>query len=132
VIALDANVIVRFLVRDDKKQAQSVYARFKQAEARRDIFCIPLVAVLETLWVLESAYGLSRSEILDALESLRRMPILRFEDDEVMQKLLMAGRARNEDLSDILIAFAAQGGGCDSGLTFDKKAARLPFFQLLT
>jgi predicted nucleic-acid-binding protein len=131
VIALDTNVIVRFLVRDDEKQAQSVYARFKQAEARRDIFCIPLVVVLEALWVLESAYGLSRTEILDALESLRRMPILRFDDDETVQKLLIAGRARNEDLSDILIAFAAQSNGCDSGLTFDKKAARLPFFQLL-
>ena len=28
-IALDTNVIVRFLVRDDEKQAQIVYARFK-------------------------------------------------------------------------------------------------------
>ena len=32
-IALDTNVIVRLLVRDDEKQAKAVYARFKQAEA---------------------------------------------------------------------------------------------------
>ena len=45
-IALDTNVIVRFLVRDDEKQAQVVYARLKQAEQAREILLIPLLVVL--------------------------------------------------------------------------------------
>ena len=55
-IALDTNVLVRFLVRDDEKQAQIVYARFKQAESAREVLFVSLLVVLETIWVLESAY----------------------------------------------------------------------------
>lgn len=130
-IALDTNVVVRFLVRDDEKQAQIVYARFKQAEAGREVLFIPLPVVLETIWVLESAYDRSREEILDSFEELRRMPILEFERDEVLQSLLVSGREHNADLADLLIAFTAQVCGCDAGITLDKKASRLAFFHLL-
>ena len=130
-IALDTNVIVRFLVRDDEKQAQVVYARLKQAERAREILLIPLLVVLETVWVLESAYQRSRAEILDSFEDLRRMPILEFERDEVLQRLLASGRESRADLADLLIAFTAQTCGCDSGITFDKKASTLAFFHLL-
>jgi predicted nucleic-acid-binding protein len=132
VIALDTNVIVRFLVRDDEKQAQAVYARFKQAESARETLFIPLLVVLETIWVLESAYDKSRKEILDSFDALKSMSILKFEKDQVLQNLLSEGRESNADLSDLLIAMAAQSSGCSGGLTFDKKASKLPFFRLLT
>jgi AbrB family looped-hinge helix DNA binding protein len=35
------------------------------------------------------------------------------------------------DLSDILIAHSLQTSGCERGITFDKSAAKLPFFSLL-
>jgi predicted nucleic-acid-binding protein len=132
VIALDTNVIVRFLVRDDEKQAQAVYARFKQAESARETLFIPLLVVLETIWVLESAYDKSRKEILDSFDELKSMPILEFEKDQVLQNLLSEGKESNADLSDVLIALAAQSSGCNGGLTFDKKASKFPFFRLLT
>lgn len=130
-IALDTNVIVRFLVRDDEKQAQAVYARFKKAESNRETLFIPLLVMLETIWVLESAYNRSREEILYAIEDMKNMPILEFEEDQVIQNLLSDGRKSGIDLSDLLIALAAKRGGCQTGITFDKKAARHPFFQLL-
>ena len=130
-IALDTNVLVRFLVRDDEKQAQVVYSRFKQAEAARESLFVPIAVLLETVWVLESLYHRSRGEILDSFEDLRRMPILEFERDDVLQDLLVAARQSNADLADLIIAFTAQACGCASGMTFDKKASRIPFFQLL-
>ncbi|MBM3334420.1 type II toxin-antitoxin system VapC family toxin [Candidatus Sumerlaeota bacterium] len=130
-IALDTNVIVRFLVRDDEKQAQAVYARFRQAEAARERLFVPLLVVLETIWVLESAYDLSRDDILDAFEDLRRMPILEFEKDHLLQSLLSSGRKSRADLSDALIALSAEESGCLSGITFDKKASKAAFFRLL-
>ena len=130
-IALDTNVIVRFLVRDDEKQAQAVYTRFKQAESAREALYVPLLVVLETIWVLESAYGKSRKEILDAFDELKSMPILRFEKDQVLQSLLSEGRKSNVDLSDLLIALAAQSCGCSGAITFDKKASAFTFFGLL-
>ena len=131
-IALDTNVLIRFLVRDDENQAQIVYTRFKQAESAREALFVPLLVVLETIWVLESAYDRSRQEILDAFDALKSMPILEFEKVQVLHSLLSAGRKHNADLADLLIALAAQSCGCDGGFTFDKKAAKFPFFRLLT
>ena len=129
--ALDTNVIVRFLVRDDEKQAQMAYARFKQAEAAGERLFVPLVVVLETIWVLESAYDLTRDEVLSALEDLRRMSILECEAPQVLEDVLSDANRRRADLSDLLIAHSAKAGGCDACLTFDKSAGRLPFFRLL-
>lgn len=129
--ALDTNVLVRFLVGDDEAQARAVYERFRRAESAREVFFVPLLVVLEAVWVLESAYGRSRRDILDALSSLRSMPILEFEAEQAVQNLLDEGAKSSMDLSDILIARAAQAAGCSDGLTFDRKAARMPFFRLL-
>ena len=130
--AVDTNVIVRFLVRDDENQAQLVFHRLKQAETNREPVFVPLAVVLETIWVLESAYDKTRTEILDALASMRQMPVFTFEKDEVVERVIADGRRFGKaDLSDILIAHSAQSCGCDRGSTFDKGAATLPFFSLL-
>ncbi len=130
-IALDTNVIVRFLVRDDLKQADAVYRRFKQAETVRERLFVPLAVILETIWVLESAYDKSRDEVLDSLQDMRQMPVFQFEHEDVIERLLADGRNCKADLADILIAHSARAGGCDAGITFDKNAAKLPFFRLL-
>ena len=130
-IAVDTNILVRFLVRDDEAQAETVRRRLKKAEAEREPFLVPLLVVLETIWVLESAYAKTRSEILDAVEDMRQMPVLVFEADAVIDRLLHDGRKYKADLADILIACSAQAAGCQTGVTFDKAAAGLPFFSLL-
>lgn len=130
-IALDTNIIIRFLVRDDEKQSQSVYARLKQAEKDRETLFVPLLVLQETIWVLESAYDMRRNEILSALEDLRSMPILEFENEDILQRLLVSGRNNKVDLDDLLIALTAQDCGCDSMITFDRKALGYDFFRLL-
>jgi len=130
-IAVDTNVIVRFLVRDDEKQAEAARRRLRRAEERRERLKIPLLVVLETIWVLESAYDKTRSEILDAIRDMRQMPVFEFEADRVVEGLLNDGDKHKADLADILIAHSAEASGCDAGITFDKNAAKLPFFKLL-
>jgi len=130
-MALDTNVIVRFLVRDDEKQARTVYARFKKAEKNRELLFVPLVVVLELIWVLESAYEMSRGDILAAMADLRQMPILEFERADALERLLSSGTRCKTGLADLLIAHSAQASGCDGVITFDKRAARLPLFRLL-
>lgn len=130
-IAVDTNVIVRFLVRDDESQAELVRNRLKQAESRRERLKIPLLVLLETIWVLESAYNKTRHEILDAIRAMRQMPIFDFEKDGVVEGLLNDGPAYKADLADIIIAHSAAATGCTAGITFDKGAAKLPFFDQL-
>ena len=130
-VAVDTNVIVRFLVRDDEKQARLVYRRLSRAEAERERLFVPLAVVLETIWVLGSAYGRSREDILDAIQDMRQMHVFAFERDEAIEHMLNEGRGNKADLADLLIACSARTAGCSSGITFDKGASRLPFFSLL-
>jgi len=130
--ALDTNVIVRFLVRDDEKQAQSVFKRLKKAESSRETLFVPLLVVLEVIWVLGSVYNKSKDDILEAFDNLKRMPIMKFEKEQVVQDMIFQGRNSRIELPDLLIALAAKSSGCDSVITFDKKAARYPLFSLLS
>lgn len=130
--ALDTNVLVRFLVRDDKKQAETVYRLFKRAESRNDPFFVPLLVVLETIWVLESVYEISREEIRASLQKLLLMPILIFEAQSALQRTLSSAQTNKIDLADLLIAHSAKFSNCDGVLTFDKKASKFALFEQLT
>ncbi len=129
--AIDTNILVRFLVRDDEQQAESVYKRFKKAEADKEVLLVPLLVVLETVWVLESVYEIPRKEILDSLEDLVLMPILEFETLATIQGFVSSARGTNMDLTDILIGHSAKLSGCECIITFDKKASKSEWFELL-
>lgn len=127
---LDTNILIRFLTGDDEKQAKIVYEIFKQTENQQTELFIPLLVILEMIWVLESAYKISRIEILKAIKDLLFMPILKFEQRTCLQQLVHEGRLNNYDLSDLLIALSAKEQNCETVLTFDKKAAKSPLFKL--
>ncbi len=129
--ALDTNVIVRFLTRDDARQSEAVYKHLKRAEKSGEALFVPLAVVLETVWVLGSVYCKSRTDILNSMESLMHSQVFRFERDDVVGRVLSDARNSAADISDLIIAHSARASGCRSGLTFDKKAARHPFFKLL-
>jgi predicted nucleic-acid-binding protein len=44
--AVDTNVLIRFLVRDDEQQAESIYRIFKQAESDKESLFVPLLGGL--------------------------------------------------------------------------------------
>ncbi len=129
--ALDTNVLVRFLVKDDEKQARIAYQVFTQAEYKQDILFVPLLVVLETIWVLQSVYEISDQDIISAFSELMQMPVLKFESHQVMQDFVSTARVDGFDLSDLLIAYSAKISGCQNALTFDKKASKFKLFQLL-
>ena len=130
--ALDTNVLIRFLTKDDEHQAETIYRLFKQAESGKKEFWVSLLVVLETLWVMESVYEIPRQEILDAINELLLMPILKFEAKSAIQDLVASGRESDLDLSDILIAHSAKFSDCECVLTFDKRASNFGFFELVT
>lgn len=129
--ALDTNVLVRFLVKDDERQAKTVYRIFKQAESDKEVFFVPLLVVLETVWVLESVYKIKRHEILDSINELILMPILEFEKPSAILKFVSSARGTKIDLSDLLIAHSAKFAGCECVITFDKRASSFGLFELL-
>ena len=129
--ALDTNVLVRFLVKDDERQSEIVYRAFKQAETDKNTFFVPLLVVLETLWVLDSVYNTARNDILDSINEVLLMPILKFEAQATIQRFIRLSRENKIDLSDVLIACSAKSSGCNNVLTFDKKASRFEHFEII-
>lgn len=121
VIALDTNVIVRFLARDDE-------AQFRKADAllaRSRVLLTPTV-LLETEWVLSNSYNVARTEIVRSLALLKELPNVVFLEQEVCERAI-DWHSAGMDFADALHVSCAHQA--DSFATFDrklvKKAARL-------
>jgi len=127
---IDTNILIRFLVGDDELQAKTVYNLFKKAESEKKELFVPLLVMLELIWVLESVYDIPRAEILDSISELLLMPILKFEQQTVLQQCIHAALANNHDPADLLLAHAAKAQRCETVLTFDRKASRYHLFEL--
>lgn len=74
-IAIDTNVLIRLVVRDDDAQAQRAMALFEQ---NRIYVC--KTVLLETERVLRFSYGLDGPAILDVLRSIVGLPQVSVED----------------------------------------------------
>ena len=72
--ALDTNILVRFLVKDDEKQADAVFSLFKKAEWHREKLFVSLIVLLELIWVLDSLYKVPRDKLLCAISTLLMLP----------------------------------------------------------
>ena len=129
--ALDTNILVRFLVKDDEEQAGAVYKLFIKAERDRKKFFVPLLVLLELIWVLESLYKVSRNKLLHVISTLLMLPILEIEDRDVVYSFLSEAQKSTFDLDDLLIACKAKAKGCSQVITFDKKASKHGWFHLL-
>lgn len=127
--ALDTNILVRFLVADDEIQTKQVYTLFKKTENNDKSLFVPVLVMLDVILVLESVYNISRDDILKGLSKLILMPILKFENRDAIQSFIYYSRDSDYDLSDLLIASTAKQEGCETVLTFDKKASDSKYFS---
>ena len=126
--ALDTNILIRFLVQDDVNQANKVIQLFTQAEQNKESLFVPLLVVLEVIWVLQSAYGVSRPDIVLAISNLLQMQVFEFENQSTLREFVISANKYPYDLSDILISHSALSASCETTLTFDKKASRFKLF----
>jgi predicted nucleic-acid-binding protein len=128
VIALDTNVIVRYLVQDDRKQAAAATHLFERELSRSSPGFISLPVVCELAWTLASAYGQKRSEIAHAVGLLLEAEQLEVEASDLVADALQDSSA---GIADAIIYRKALSEGCSRIVTFDKKFARLQGVQLL-
>lgn len=128
--AIDTNILIRFLVGDDEFQAKKVYSIFKKAESEKKELFVPLLVILEMIWVLESVYEISRTEIIDSISDLLLMQIFKFDQRSALQQLVHSAQGNKYDLSDLLIAYSAKVNGCEAVITLDKNASKFKLFEL--
>lgn len=90
-----------------------------------------VVALAETVWVLERSYHFTDSEVAAAVEEILRTDALLVEHAEEAFSAMAALNAGLGDFADALIGAINAEAGCSRTITFDRKALRLPGFELL-
>lgn len=90
-----------------------------------------VVAMVETVWVLDRAYGLTAREIAMAVERLLQVEVLEVENEQEVFTAMVALKQGWGSFADALLAELGARVGCTRTLTFDKKAVRLRVFELL-
>lgn len=113
--AVDTNVLVRFLIADDAKQAQAA----RRVIEAGDIF-IGTTVILETEWVLRAGYGFAPSEIAAAIRGLGGLAGISIEEPAQTAQAVDAMIA-GLDFADAL--HLARSSHCSAFVTFDKKFA---------
>lgn len=127
-LGVDTNVLVRFLIRDDEAQFEKARKLIKrEVAAGRRVFVSQLV-LLETEWVLRSRYGLSKSQIIEAISGLLDASDIRFEDEPAIEEALFISKDTTADFADCLIGSQNRRLGCRATATLDVKASKLPGF----
>ena len=120
-LAVDTNVLVRFLTGDDPGQAARSLALFRDHE-----IWVAKTVLLETEWVLRSLYGFGGDRIVAALQGLVGLEKVRVEDARAVQRAL-SWFADGLDFADALHLASIQQA--EAFVTFDagfrKRAARL-------
>ena len=128
-IGLDTNVLVRYLVEDDKVQSRRASKLIENAISEGEELFISDVVMCETVWVLSSAYSCSRAEICDVLGNLLRARSVVFTSSDRLARSLEHYRKGKGDFADYLIRELAKAAGADSVATFDRKLLKEPGFQ---
>lgn len=129
-IALDTNVLVRFLVKDDPDQARRAEVWIARLTEDEPGF-VGREVLLELVWVLSKAYQYSRGEITAALEGLLAAVELEVEDAGALGAILHLYGAEGHDFADVMIRQIGLARGASAMVTFDARAARLEGVELL-
>lgn len=120
-IALDTNVLVRFLVRDDEVQASRVLARLRSVTEQDGTAFVPDVVLAELVWVLRSTYRFPKDRIVSVVRGLYATRHLTFSSPDRITRALSAFETGRGDFADYLIREQARDHGCGCVVTFDRK-----------
>jgi len=128
-ISIDTNVLVRLIIDDSTEPEQSRLAR-SLAKTAGQVFVSQIVQV-ETVWVLESAYGFEKSQVLAVLKALSNNNSLVLQHAEHFAIALEQFSKCNADFADCLILTESQQENLELW-TFDRKLGKLQGAQRLT
>lgn len=118
--AVDTNILVRLIARDDSRQTDSAESFVGKGA------WVSLLALAEAMWVLASVYELKSREVASAVEMLLNHQDLALQDPDTVAAALALFRAKPAlGFSDcLLLEMARKAGHLPLG-TFDRNLARV-------
>ena len=122
-IALDTNVLVRYLVEDDAAQAAVARRIIEQSLTPAAPGFVGLVVLVELAWVLDRVYGCTGDQVASIVAGLIASPTILVEQAAAVAAAIAQPHS---DLADALLHEVGKAHGCARTVTFDRKFAKLP------
>ena len=119
--AIDTNVLVRLVTRDDA-------AQFEKANAfvhKHQPVLVTQLSVLELVWVLMSRYGLDKPKVGQVVEALLEMAELDVEQPAILEAALKTWQGSKADFADCFILETVKAASETPLGTFDATLAKL-------
>jgi predicted nucleic-acid-binding protein len=118
--AIDTNVLVRLLVRDEAKQAKTADSFISKGA------WVSHLVLVETVWVLDAVYQRTPAQLAAALELLLSHESLVLQDADVVKAALAHFKAKPAlGFSDCMVLEIARKAGHTPLGSFDKTLAKL-------
>jgi predicted nucleic-acid-binding protein len=129
--ALDTNVLVRFLVRDDAAQWAAARGLISECVGAGETLFVPVSVALELEWVLRSNFSFDKQTVLATLSQLLSAAELSFGDEAALEVALALYRDCKADFSDCLHVALASRAGERPLWTSDRAASKVDGTRLL-
>jgi predicted nucleic-acid-binding protein len=128
-IGLDSNILLRYVTQDDPVQAAQATHVMEHRLTEQDPGFISVVALAETVWVLERSYRFGSARIVAAIELMLGAETLMVENEREVFTAMVALKEGRGSFADALIGALCAKAGCSRVVTFDERALRLPGFE---
>jgi predicted nucleic-acid-binding protein len=116
-LAIDTNVVVRYLTGDSPKEA----AQARTLIGGNDVF-VTITVLLETEWVLRSVFGHAAVTVAKSLRAFGGLPKVTIEGEAIVAQALDWFEG-GMDFADAL--HLAQASACEAFVSFDRRLIRL-------
>ena len=129
-IAIDTNILVRYLTQDDIEQAKTPESLLEQYNDKPQSIFINNIIICELVWVLERGYKYTQEQISATIRVILSTEEFAFEYHNILWLALEKYELKKIDFSDSLIAQLNKHYGFEKTFTFDKAAAENKLFIL--
>lgn len=119
--AIDTNVLVRLVTRDDLSR----YAKAEAFVRKHQPVLVTQLSVLELVWVLMSRYGLDKEKVGQVVQALLEMVELDVQEPAILEAALKTWKGAKADFADCFILESVKAASGTPLGTFDAILGRL-------
>jgi len=117
---IDTNYFLRFLLKDDEKQFNTVYSLFQKGMSKEIQLFTSVVVFFEIYWVLYSFYKNKKNKIIEFLKNILKLTFIDFENKTILEDAIILFQKFNLDLEDCYNLAYAKLKKANEFNTFDK------------
>jgi predicted nucleic-acid-binding protein len=127
-IAIDTNILVRYITQDDLQQAEATENLLATYNNKPQSIFINNIVLCEFVWVLEKGYKYTQQQISSTIRIILSTEEFAFEYHNVLWLALEEYELKNTDFSDSLISKLNHNLGYKQTFSFDKSAIKNNLF----